>query len=69
MIDLGPVHEIEMIDIFDYQLDAKPTDVGGDAFEHEGNTKARSRWTSAWSGNQEFVYNQSIQVGQSADKV
>jgi len=69
MINLGPVHRIEVVDVFDHQLDEKPTDRSGDTFENQGNPQERLHWTVAWTGNVYSVHDQGVQVGQSADEV
>ena len=37
MIKLGPVHRVEVVDVFNHQLDAKLPDGSGDAPEDQGN--------------------------------
>lgn len=57
MVNLVPVHGIEVIDIFDHQLDAKPSDGGSDTFEHEGNPQEGFHRTIAWKQCINFVHN------------
>lgn len=58
-----------MIDIFDHQLEAKPSDRSGDVSEHRRNPRERFHRPITWTENVNFVHDQRLQVGQSADEV
>ena len=58
-----------MIGVVDHQFDANSPDGRGDASEHQGNPREGFCETITWAKDVNFIHNQSLEAGQSADKV